>query len=84
MKLWHYRAFRLPTHQAAMYRLTNPADRQPVLGRYRVRRFMSDRARKVVYWIDAVAAGDAIAVVNEIAVGGERHARRGDFQPAML
>ena len=34
--------FRFPALQAAMYRLTNPAYRQPVFGGDRVGRFMSD------------------------------------------
>lgn len=70
--------------QTAVHRLANPADRQPVLCRHRVRRTVPDRANKVVYRIDTETAGDTVAVVDEVAVGRERHAWRGDFQPAML
>lgn len=84
MKLWHYRAFRLPTHQAAMHRLTNPADRQPILCRHRVRRTVPDRANKVVDRIDTEAAGDTVAVVDKVTVGRKRLIRGGDFQPPVL
>lgn len=45
---------------------------------------MSDRSHKIIDGVDTKTAGDAVAVVDEIAVGRERHTRRGDFQPAML
>ena len=45
---------------------------------------MSDRPHKIIDGVDTKTTGDAVAVVDEIAVGRERHARRGDFQPAML
>lgn len=67
-----------------MHCLTNPADRQSVHCGDRVRRFMSDGVNKVIDRVDTETTGDAVAVVDEIAVGRERHARRGDFQPAML
>ena len=57
--------------------------RQPVFGGYRVGRFMSDVCTKSL--IDRYRnRGYTVAVADEIAVGRERHARRGDFQPAML
>ncbi len=45
---------------------------------------MSDRPHKIIDRVDTKAAGNAVAVVDEIAVGRERQGRRGDFQPAML
>lgn len=81
MALW---AFRFTALQTAMHRFANPAYRQPVLCRHRVRRPVPDRPHKVIDRVDTKTAGDAVAVVDEIAVGRERHARRSDFQPAML
>lgn len=74
----------LSAFQSVMHCLADPAYRQPVLGHHRIGRFMSDHPHKVVYLIDTETTGDTVAVVDEIAVGRERHARRGDFQPAML
>lgn len=67
-----------------MYCLTNPADRQSVHCGDRIRRFMPDRPHKIIDGVDTKAAGDAVAVVDEIAVGRERLVRGGNFQSPML
>ena len=67
-----------------MHRLADPADRQSVHRGDRVRRFMYDRSHKVIDRIDTKTAGNAVAVVDEIAVGRERLVRGGNFQSPML
>lgn len=67
-----------------MHCLANPAYRQAVFCDDRIGRFMSHRAHKIIDGVDTETTGNAVAVVDEVAVGCERLVRRGDFQSPVL